>query len=62
MTTPEQYAAMTDAQRYEALVRAELQRDNAEHLLREHTGKAAAHRQDAAVAAIRDSQPQSLAA
>lgn len=41
LTTPEEFAAMTDAQRYDALVRAELQRDNAELLLRQRMAAAA---------------------
>jgi hypothetical protein len=35
ITKPEQFAALTEAQKYERLIRAELQRDNAELYARE---------------------------
>jgi hypothetical protein len=53
MTTAEQWTKMTDRQRFEALTRAEMQRDNAELLLREQSGAAAAERQQGIVDAIR---------
>jgi hypothetical protein len=53
ITTQEQWNQMTDRQRYEALTRAEMQRANAEHLLRELNGTAAAERQQQIVDAIR---------
>ncbi len=54
MTRPEVWAEMTDGQRYDALVRAELQRDNAELLLREQNGRAAAERQAALARSLRE--------
>jgi len=52
-TTPDQWQAMTDSQRYEALTRAEIQRDNAELLLLAHRRAAAAERQQEVIDAIR---------
>lgn len=40
---------MTDAQRFEALNRAEIQRDNAEYLVREASGKGTSARQARAI-------------
>lgn len=41
ITKPEQFAALTEAQKYERLIRAELQRDNAELYARQLNAEAA---------------------
>lgn len=52
VTQPEEWSALTDAQKYDRLVRAENSRDNAVYHARELTGAAALERQQQIVAAI----------